>query len=88
MSKEILSRMRKARQQTETENQTRRGFWFVKGDRRVFISTVVDLSAFARVCDSELSTKNGFDYWVDYCHGADIHGNPAWSNIDQTELFA
>lgn len=24
------------------------------------------------------------DWWVDYCLGKDVNGDPAWCNIDQT----
>lgn len=28
--------------------------------------------------------RSGVNWWVDYCAGLDVNGEPAWYNIDQT----
>lgn len=71
----------------QERNGTRRGYYLVKGHERHFISEHVSEPALERVCRRVLSDRVGWDYWVDYSLGVDVHGNPAWINIDQTDRF-
>lgn len=68
---------------------TRRGYWLVRVSdrRRFFISETVSERALNRIATSVLSDKAGWDYWVDYCLGLDVHGRTAWINLDQTDRF-
>lgn len=65
------------------------GFWLVRNcDRaRYFISEYISEPALNRVCNRVLSDKTGWGYWIDRCHGRDVHGNVAWSNMDWTDQF-
>lgn len=63
------------------------GYYVVKGDHRYFVSTNVNEPALNRVCEKVCSDTKGWNYWVDYCHGPDVHGNPAWANVDMTDRF-
>lgn len=65
----------------------RRGYYLVKNGERHFVSETVSESALNRVCNRVLSESKGWDYWIDYSHGPDVFGNPAWANIDQTDRF-
>ena len=65
----------------------RQGYYLVKGESRHYISATVSEHALNRVATRVLSDKVGWNYWVDYSHGADVFGNPAWANIDQTDRF-
>ena len=65
----------------------RPGYYLVKGGERHFISETVSEPALNRVCNRVLSEKKGWDYWVDYSFGRDVHGNVAWANLDQTARF-
>lgn len=76
-----------ARNKEQEAKQLRPGYYLVKGDARHFVSPDVNPSALERVCDRVLSDAKGWDYWIDYSHGPDVHGNPAWSNVDQTDRF-
>ena len=40
-----------------------------------------------KACGKYLSDKDGWQYWVDYCHGYDVEGNLAWANADQTDVI-
>lgn len=64
------------------------GYYLVTPDHeRRFISATINLKALERMCDRYLTEKTGWQYWVDYLHGPDVFGNPAWSNVDHTDSF-
>lgn len=91
MSKEsanMLAHARKARFTAQEENLTRRGYWLVRksDQQRFYISENVSEWKLNQVCNRVLSDTD-FDYWVDYCLGPDVFGNPAWINLDQTDRF-
>lgn len=83
----IIGSIHKQRNAEIEAQGLRRGFYLVKGDARHFISETVDEGALNRVAGRVLSDRTGWGYWVDYSHGPDVHGAPAWSNIDQTDCF-
>ena len=65
-----------------------RGYYLVlpNGDRHWMGETINDAArAIEKVCDKYLSAKDGYEYWVDYCHGYDVKNNLAWANVDQTD---
>lgn len=72
----------------EKGNPYKPGFYLVKvsDDSRHFVSANIDVGALERVADNVL-TDTDYDYWIDYMHGLDVKGAPAWSNIDQTNRF-
>ena len=82
-----ITTIRKSMNAQNEARCVRPGYYFVKGDERRFISPDVNPGALERVANSTLSEKKGWGYWIDYSHGIDVHGNPAWSNIDQTDRF-
>ena len=82
----IKSLMRQRNAELESMGM-RQGYYLVKNDARHFISSTVDEPSLNRVCSRVLSDVNGWDYWVDYSLGPDVHGNPAWSNVDHTDKF-
>ncbi len=65
------------------------GFYLVResDSKRFFISKVVDLQAFAKVCSNVLSNASGWGYWIDKSLGTDADGKPAWVNVDQSGRF-
>ena len=65
------------------------GYYLVRqsDSKRFFISTVVDLPAFEKVCSEALSDASGWDYYVEKSFGPDVNGDPAWSNLDYTDRF-
>jgi hypothetical protein len=83
----LISQIRTERNKELESAYTRPGYYLVKGDDRHFISAQVSEPALNRVADRVLSDAKGWDYWIDYSHGVDVHGKPAWSNIDQTDRF-
>lgn len=66
---------------------TTKGYWLVTQRGRFFIGAEAKERALEKVCNSELREEEGWEYWVDYCHGADIQGRPAWANLDLTDHF-
>ena len=66
---------------------TRQGYYLIKSDTYHFIAETVNPSALDRVADRVLNDRVGYDYWIDYFHGPDVFGDPAWSNMDQTDKF-
>lgn len=66
---------------------SRTGYYLVKDDSRHFIDENVNPSALERVANRVLNDRVGYEYWVDYFHGKDVHGEPAWSNVDHTDRF-
>ena len=71
----------------QEDNYCRRGYWLVRGcdSQRFYISETVSVAALEKICDKVLTDKT--EYWIDYCYGLDVHGRPAWSNIDQIDQF-
>lgn len=67
----------------------RRGYYLVRQSdgARFFISQEVDTKALERVADRTLSDAKGWEYWIDFCLGLDVAGQPAWTNIDQVDAF-
>ena len=65
------------------------GYYLVRqsDSKRFFISTVVDLPAFEKICSEALSDASGWDYYVEKSFGPDVNGDPAWSNLDYTDRF-
>ena len=65
-----------------------RGYWLVRESdgERFYICENVSENYLNRVAKTVL-TDNNFQYWIDYCHGLDVHGRPAWNNLDCTEQF-
>ena len=65
-----------------------RGYWLVKESdgSRHYISGTVSESRLESVCKRVL-TESDYQYWIDYCHGIDVNGSPAWANTDQTDRF-
>lgn len=63
------------------------GYYLVlSNDDRIWFSETVDESALEKVCDKYL-TDTDYNYWIEYCHGVDVHGRLAWSNLDHTDKF-
>lgn len=83
----VISQVRSKRNKEMEAACTRPGYYLVKGDERHFISAEASETALNRVADRVLSDTKGWDYWVDYSLGVDVHGKPAWSNLDQTDRF-
>lgn len=83
----MLSQLIRRNNAINEANFTRPGYYLVKNDQRFFISPTVNESSLDKVCNRVLSELKGWDYWIDYSHGADVYGEPAWSNCDQTDLF-
>ncbi len=82
----IKSLMRQRNAELESTGM-RPGYYLVKNGARYFIGSNVDEAKLNRVCNRVLSDVDGWGYWVDYSHGPDVRGNPAWSNVDQTDKF-
>ena len=64
-----------------------RGYYLVlpNGDRHWIGETIHEAArAIDKTCDKYLSAKEGWQYWVDYCHGYDVKNSLAWSKIDHT----
>lgn len=38
-----------------------------------------------KMCNKYLTADTGWEYWVDWCLGYDVHGNLAWANMDQSD---
>jgi hypothetical protein len=83
----FIDSVRRKRNKEQEALGLRRGYYLVKGDARHFIAEEIDEPALNRVADRVLSDAKGWSYWIDYSHGADVHGNPAWSNLDHTDRF-
>lgn len=67
-----------------------RGYYLVlpSGDRHWLGVSAYDAArSIHKACDKHLSAKDGWQYWVDYCHGYDVKGNLAWSNVDHTDTI-
>lgn len=71
----------------ETPPLTTKGYWLVTRRGRFFIGPDASERALEKACNRELREEEGWDYWVDYCHGADVQGRPAWENLDLTDRF-
>ena len=57
-------------------------------DRHWIGGTIYDAArAIEKACDKYLSDNDGWQYWVDYCHGYDVGGNLAWANVDQSDII-
>lgn|SRR5574343_752232 len=87
--KKILKAIKTNRQKEEELNLCRKGYWLVRESdcKRFFISEYVSLYELEKVAEKHLNDKTGYEYWIDYCLGLDVNKVPAWSNIDQVELF-
>lgn len=83
----FVDSIRRKHEKDEETACTRRGYYLVKDGTRHFISPDVNPAALERVADRMLSDSEGWDYWIDYSYGIDVHGKPAWSNVDQTDRF-
>ncbi len=67
-----------------------KGYYLVlpSGDRHWIGETIHEAArAMDKVCDKYLSAKEEWQYWVDYCHGYDVKGNLAWTNVDQSDTI-
>lgn len=84
---ELIDKIRTQQHREQEKRGTRPGFYLVKGDARHFIAEHVNPAALERVADRVLSDRVGWGYWIDYSHGIDVHGKPAWSNLDHTDRF-
>lgn len=84
----LIASVRTQRNKELEASYLRRGYYLVLPDgSRHFIAPEADEWALNRVCKVHLSDAKGWDYWVDFSHGPDVNGSPAWSNIDQTDRF-
>lgn len=64
------------------------GYYLVLPDNsHIWFSKTVDVDAFEKVCDKNLNETNGYEYYVEFCHGIDVHDRLAWSNLDHTNKF-
>ena len=69
---------------------TRKGYYIVyKQDgtaKRKWLGETRRSAAIAldNIGEDVLNEGNGYNYWVDYCLGKDVHGNVGWSNLDFT----
>lgn len=43
--------------------------------------------ALEKACDKYLSDKTGYNYWVDWCYGYDVHHALAWDNMDHSDVL-
>ena len=58
------------------------------GDRHWLGETTYSAArAIDKACDKHLRAEDGWQYWVDYCHGYDVKGNLAWANVDQSDII-
>lgn len=67
-----------------------RGYYLVlpNGDRHWLGEVINDAArTMDKVCDKYLRAEDGYEYWVDYCHGYDVKSNLAWSNVDHTDTI-
>ena len=75
---------------TSAHNNTGvRGYYLVLSnrDRHWLGESVYDAArVIEKACDKYLSEKDGWQYWVDYCHGYDVKGNLAWANVDKSDI--
>ena len=75
---------------TSTHNKGVRGYYIVlpNGDRHWIGESIYDTArAIDKACDKHLRAEDGWQYWVDYCHGYDVKGDLHWSNIDHTDTI-
>ncbi len=67
-----------------------RGYYMVlpSGDRH-WLREAINCAARAmdKACDKHLSAEDGYEYWIDYCHGYDVKNNLHWANVDQTDII-
>ena len=74
----------------KTNHEVIRGYYLVmpSGDRHWIGETTYDAArAIDRACDKHLRAEDGYEYWIDYCHGYDVKGNLAWANVDHTDTI-
>ncbi len=67
-----------------------RGYYLVlPGGDRHWLGEALNNAARAmdKACDKHLSAEDGYEYWIDYCHGYDVKGNLHWANVDQTDII-
>ena len=67
-----------------------RGYYLVLpgGDRHWIGEAVNDAArAIDKACDKHLRAEDGWQYWIDYCHGYDVEGKLAWANMDHTDII-
>ena len=67
-----------------------RGYYLVLpgGDRHWIGEAINDAArAIDKACDKHLRAEDGWQYWVDYCHGYDVKGDLHWTNVDQTDII-
>ena len=67
-----------------------RGYYLVlpSGDRHWLGETTHEAArAIEKACDKHLSAKDGWQYWIDYCHGYDVEGKLHWVNVDQSDII-
>jgi hypothetical protein len=75
---------------THNNNTGVRGYYLVlpNGDRHWIGETTYDAArAIDKACDKHLRAEDGYEYWIDYCHGYDVKGNLAWANVDQSDII-
>ena len=71
-------------------NKGVRGYYLVlpSGDRHWLGEAINDAArVIDQACDKHLRAEDGYEYWIDYCHGYDVKGNLAWVNVDQTDTI-
>lgn len=66
------------------------GYYLIlpSGDRRwIGLDTAQAARRLDFMCNTYLSERDGWQYWIDYCYGYDVDGRLAWANLDQTDRF-
>lgn len=64
------------------------GYYLVTEGKRHFIGTRIDDRDLEHVLNKLYPhTDPPSGWWVDYCMGLDVHGAPAWGNVDRTDWF-
>ncbi len=67
-----------------------RGYYLVlpSGERHWIGATSYDAArAIDKACDKHLRAEDGYEYWIDFCHGYDVHNKFVWANVDQSDII-
>lgn len=88
-TKKLQKRYRAENHAAAKLNGTAKGYYLVRtaDGSRFFINSCIDVLELEAVAETYLGGKHGWDYWIDYSSGADVNGNPAWDNVDHSDLF-
>ena len=74
---------------TSSHNKTgARGYYLVlpNRDRHWIGESVYDAARdINKLTNKYLSDEIGWNYWIDWCMGYDVHGKLAWANVDQSD---